>query len=105
MPRSPQTMPQPPIEVSNIAKWWPVMAGSILLSDIVSLMLGRNLGLEIVAIHPNPGEFYPSNGKNLGAPRISPTVPARLGKPLAPVLVFPSNKTTGFAPKARGGTS
>jgi hypothetical protein len=28
MPRSPQTMPQRPMDVSNIAKWCPVMAGS-----------------------------------------------------------------------------
>jgi hypothetical protein len=53
MPRSPHTIPQGPIAVAKIAKCWPVMAGSSGFL-VVSLMPDRNMGLEIVAIHPNP---------------------------------------------------
>ena len=52
-----------------------MMAGhgwlQILLPQIVSLMLGRNLGLEIVAIHPNPEGDWGCPTKNT---RISPRI-------------------------------
>src|SRR5580765_7585013 len=55
MPRSPQTTPQGPIVVSKIAKCWLAMAGSISLSlEASSFIFAGNLGLENVAIHPNP---------------------------------------------------
>src|SRR5258705_2967175 len=52
MPRGPHAMPQRPMAVSNIVKCWSVMAGSWL--HVVSLMPGWNMGLEIIAFHPNP---------------------------------------------------
>src|SRR5215813_6778175 len=51
MPRSPQITPQAPIGVSKIAKCWPVMASS--LQALPGLIVGLNVGLEIVAIHPD----------------------------------------------------
>jgi hypothetical protein len=43
--------------VSNIVKWCPVMAGSIFSCSMPSsFLMGPNLGLEILAIHPKPEE-------------------------------------------------
>jgi hypothetical protein len=46
------------LAVSNIAKLCSVMAFLQILSDISSLVLALNLGLENVAIHPNPDRVW-----------------------------------------------
>src|SRR6516225_3185981 len=53
MPRGPHSIPQPPIAVSNRAKYWLLMVGSKTLCPIMRSR--QNLCLEIVAIHPDSG--------------------------------------------------
>src|ERR1041384_5296226 len=70
MPRSPQITPQAPIGGSKIANFWPVMA--LLLPKLLSeLILGPNLGLEIVAIHPKP-EKNPGDQQGVRTHEIQP---------------------------------
>ena len=57
MPRGPHAMPQRPIGVSNRAKCWSVMAWLQTLHAPSYDLWMPNLGLEIVAIHPDSGEF------------------------------------------------
>src|SRR5580692_3968375 len=54
MPRGPHSIPQMPIGVSNRAKCWSVMVRS----SVQIYLLARNLGLEIVAIHPISASQY-----------------------------------------------
>src|SRR5215471_18832337 len=67
MPRGPHSMPQIPMAVSNSAKCWSVMVGSKIACPIY--VLSRNLGLEIVAIHPDSvnsaQRFHPRNERRM----------------------------------------
>src|SRR5260370_23970343 len=103
IPRSTQTMPQRPIAVSNIAKWWPVMARlQILLPEILNLMRGLNLGLEIVAIHPNSGEFCAVPRKELGRAEDFPLSARRPGaawETPRPGVSLPFEQNYGLRPR------
>src|SRR5258708_3773812 len=107
IPRSPQTMPQRPIAVSKIAKWWPVMLAPNPIAPCRELDPGMKSRLGNCCYPPGFRGILCRPTERTWERRGFPPAPRVVRRGLvnpSPGASLSLKQTTGFALKTRGGT-